>query len=59
MRLEVQEKMPKSCYYCGIILELNKFPEKCPKCNTHTRWQTKEQCLKSVVEAEKRRWANT
>ncbi len=50
--------MYKSCYYCGLIIKLDKFPEKCPKCNTHTRWQTKGQCLKEAVEAEDRRWAN-
>jgi len=48
--------MIKSCYYCGFKIENHK--PICPRCNTKTKWLTKEQCIKMAIAAENKRWDN-
>ena len=48
--------MFKSCYYCGFKIENHK--PVCPKCNTRTKWLTKEQCIQIAIQSENKRWEN-
>lgn len=44
------------CNNCNGTIK-KPFPKICPKCNTITKWKSKEECLNNTILAELNAWA--